>query len=59
MSEDTIANCTDWISVMKRADEQKMVMMLYDNYVGMLKTQAAKEIILFFGMSDKKVGLWS
>ena len=29
MSEDTTAICTDWISEMKRADQQKMVMMLH------------------------------
>ena len=60
-SEDTSAIYSDWVSEMKRIDKQKMTVMLYDNYVermGLQKTEAAKEVGLFFNVSDKTVRLW-
>ena len=52
-SEDTAAIYSDWVSEMKRIDKQKVAMMLYDNYVkrmGLQKTEAAKEVGLFFNL---------
>ena len=60
-SEDISAIYSDWVSEMKRIDKQKMAMMLYDNYVNRMslqKTEAAKEVGLFLGVSDKTVRLW-
>ena len=60
-SEDTAAIYSDWVSEMKRIDKQKVAMMLYDNYVermGLQKTEAAKGVGLFLGVSDKTVRLW-
>ena len=60
-SEDISAIYSDWINEMKRIDKQKMTMLLYDNYVekmGIRKTQAAREVGLFFGVNDKTVRLW-
>ena len=45
---------------MKRIDKQKLAMMLYDNYVNRMrlqKTEVAKEVGLFLGVSDKTVRL--
>ena len=60
-SEDTAAIYSDWLSEMKRTDKQKVAVMLYDNYVermGLQKTDAAKEVGIFLGVSDKTVRLW-
>ena len=60
-SKDTSAIYSDWVSEMKRIDKQKMAMMLYDNYVNRMslqKTEVAKEVGLFLGVSDKTVKLW-
>ena len=60
-SEDISAIYSDWFSEMKRIDKQKMAVMLYNNYVNRMslqKTEAAKEVGLFLGMSDKTVRLW-
>ena len=57
----TCEDTCDWLSDMKRIDKQKMAMMLYDDYVeqmGLQKTEAAKEVGLFLGVSDKMVRLW-
>jgi len=51
----------DWIAEMSRLDQQRIAMMLYDNYrerFGMLKTNAAHEVASFFGISEKTVRTW-
>jgi len=45
---------------MKKIEKQKVVMMLYDNFVrlmGLQKTAAANKVALFLGMSNKTIRL--
>ena len=59
--KDISAIYNDRISAMKRIDEQKMAMMLYDNYVermGFQKTEAVKEVGLFLGVNDQTFRSW-
>ena len=46
---------------MKRVDQQRVVMMLYDNYRTcflLQKTASAREVALFLNISEKTVRTW-
>ena len=50
-----------WINSLQRENLQMLAMLLYDNYrerFGLLKTDAAKEVGLCLGLSDKTVRIW-
>ena len=60
-SEDSAAIYRDWIGEMSRVDQQRIAMMLYDNYTtrfGLLKVPAAKEVALFLGITETTVRRW-
>ena len=60
--EDDISSIyEDWLKHMKRVDQQRMAMMLYDNYRTrflLQKTAAAEEVALFLNISGKTVRIW-
>ena len=60
--EDDISSIyEDWRNDMKRVDQQRMAMMLYDNYRTrflLQKTAAAQEVALFLNISEKTVRTW-
>ena len=50
-----------WINSLQRETLQMLAMLLYDNYrerFGLVKTDAAKEVGLCLGVSDKTVRIW-
>ena len=50
----------NWMAEMSRLDQQRIAMMLYDNYrerFGKLKSNAAHEVASFFGISEDGVHL--
>jgi len=51
----------EWIAEMSRLDQQRLAMMLFDNYrdnFGLMKTDTACQVASFFGISDRTVRTW-
>ena len=62
LAEDDVSSIyKDWLNDMKRVDQQRIAMMLYDNYRTrflLQKTAAAQEVARFLNISEKTVRTW-